>query len=192
MFYIRHRINTVKDLETVPFNMGIEIDIRYEGSKLILQHDPYKSGEYFEDLLKKYKHSFIILNVKTEGIEVEALRLINAYGVKDYFFLDLSFPAIIKLSKTGENNIAVRFSEYEPLEQALSLKNITKWVWIDCFNKMPLDSNSYEKLKNCFKLCIVSPELQGYSTDRIEEFKNTLKNFKIDAICTKAPHLWES
>ena len=192
MLYIRHRINTVKDLETVPFNMGIEVDIRYEGSKLILQHDSYKSGEYFEDLLKQYKHSFIILNVKTEGIEEETLRLINVYGVKDYFFLDLSFPAIIKLSKKGENNIAVRFSEYEPLEQALSLKNITRWVWIDCFNKMPLDNNAYEKLKNYFKLCIVSPELQGYSADRIGEFKNILKSFKIDAVCTKTPHLWES
>ena len=191
MLYIRHRINTVKDLETVPVTMGIEIDIRYEGSKLILQHDPYKNGEYFEDLLKKYKHSFIILNVKNEGVEEETLRLVNAYGVKDYFFLDLSFPAIIKLSKKGENNIAVRFSEYEPLEQTLLLKNIAKWVWVDCFNKMPLDNFAYERLKNDFKLCIVSPDLQGYSSGKISEHRNMLKDFKIDAVCTKTPHLWE-
>ena len=191
MLYIKHRINTTQDLKSVPEHMGIELDIRYEKNKLILQHDPFKNGEYFEDFLKEYKHSLIVLNIKSEGIEEEVLRLLEKYEVKDYFFLDTSFPALIKLSKIGEKNIAVRFSEYEPIEQALTLKDTVKWVWIDCFNKLTLDNESYKKLKKHFKLCLVSPELQNHSKDRIKEFKATISNFEIDAVCTKVPELWK-
>ncbi len=191
MLYIRHRINTVKDLKTVPADMGIELDVRYEGDKLILHHDPFVTGELFEDLLKEYNHKMIILNVKTEGIEEEVLRLIKKYNVKDYFFLDVSFPALIKLVKAGENNIAVRFSEYEPIEQCLSVKGMVHWVWVDCFNKLPLDDKSYKDLKSHFKICLVSPELQKYPTDRINEFKSIVKNYDIDAVCTKVPDLWK-
>lgn len=191
MLYIKHRINTIKDLSTVPYYMGIEVDIRYENNKLILHHDPFVSGEYLEDLLKNFKHKFIVLNVKSEGIEEETLWLMKKYKVKDYFFLDISFPALIKLSKEGERNIAVRFSEYEPIEQALALKGMVNWVWIDCFNKFPLDNKSYNELKPHFKLCVVSPELQKHSTDLISDFRKHIKKYQIDAVCTKVPDLWE-
>lgn len=191
MLYIRHRINTTRNLKTVPGYMGVEVDIRYEKNKLILQHDPFCEGEYFEDFLKEYKHAFIVLNIKSEGVEEETLLLLKKYNLKGYFFLDLSFPSLIKLSKGGEKNIAVRFSEYEPIEQSISLKNMVKWVWVDCFNNLPIDDKSYEDLKKHFKLCIVSPELQNHSTDRISEFKKVLSKYDIDAICTKVPEIWE-
>ena len=191
MLYIRHRINTVKDLKTVSNDMGIELDIRYEGDKLILHHDPFVTGELFEDLLKEYNHKMIILNVKTEGIEDEVLRLLKKYNVKDYFFLDVSFPALIKLTRAGEKNIAIRFSEYEPMEQCMSVKSMVNWVWVDCFTKLPLDDKVYKELKSNFKICLVSPELQKHSTDKIKEFKTIIKNYEIDAICTKVPDVWE-
>ena len=191
MLYIKHRINTLNDLKTVPKDMGIELDIRYEKDKLILHHDPFVSGEYFEDLLKEYNHSFMVLNVKSEGIEQETLRLIRKYNIKNYFFLDLSFPALIKLAQSGEKHIASRFSEYEPIEQSLALKGLVSWVWVDCFTKFPLDDSTYNELKKYFKICLVSPELQKHSTDRIIEFKKIISRFNLDAICTKVPELWE-
>lgn len=171
--------------------MGIEVDIRYNRNELILQHDAFKSGEPFESLLKEYNHAFIILNIKSEGIEDETTSLISKYGIKDYFFLDLSFPALIKLTKRGERNIAVRFSEYEPLEQALVLKGKVNWVWVDCFNKLPIDGNSYNELKKYFKICLVSPELQNHPIAMIDEFKKLITGYNIDAVCTKAPDLWK-
>lgn len=191
MLFIRHRINTVKDLKSVPADMGVEVDIRYEKDRLILHHDPYVGGEDFENYLKEYNHSFIILNTKSEGLEEKILELLKKYKIKNYFFLDLSFPALIKLAKTGEKNIAVRYSEYEPLEQAMALKNMVSWVWVDCFSKLPLTNNSYNNLKKHFKLCLVSPELQKRSTDRIKEFKLQISNYNIEAVCTKVPELWQ-
>jgi hypothetical protein len=92
--------------------------------------------------------------------------------------------------KKGVSDIAVRFSEYEPLEFVLKFKDKVKWVWVDCFTDLPLNAENYNILKQHFKLCIVSPELQGYPVERIVEFKEKLKEMPVDAVCTKKPELW--
>jgi len=190
MLYIRHRINTLEDLSEVPKHMGIELDIRDEDNRLILHHDPFTTGIDFELLLKAYDHAFMILNIKTEGIEEAVLELLKKHKVDQYFFLDVSFPALIKLWRAGEKNIAIRFSEYEPLEQCLALKDKVSWVWVDCFNDLPLNKDNFKQLKEHFKICLVSPELQKFPVERIAEFKEQLKDFEIDAVCTKEPDLW--
>ena len=190
MILIRHRINTVEELKTVPRDMGVELDLRYEGEKLILHHDPFAGGEDFESYLKAYAHAFMIVNVKSEGIEQAALELLKKYNVKRYFFLDLTFPALVKLAKKGKKNIAVRFSEYEPLEQCESVAGLVDWVWVDCFQNMPLNSANYPTLKRHFKICLVSPELQNHPLEQIVEFKKKLAAMPVDAVCTKRPDLW--
>ena len=35
------------------------------------------------------------------------------------------------------------------------------------------------------------PELRKHPIDKIEEFKDIIKNYDIDAICTKVPDVWE-
>ena len=191
MIYIRHRINTLAGLNDVAPEFGVELDLRYEGNRLVLHHDPFSAGEDFEDYLKNYRHGLMIVNVKSEGIEDRARELLKQYDVRDYFFLDLSFPALIRLAKTGERNIAVRYSEYEPVEQTLALRGLVKWVWVDCFTKCPLNPESYSILKKHFQICLVSPELQKHPPEQIEVLKKQLAGFEIDAVCTKVPHLWK-
>lgn len=191
MLKIAHRINTIAQLKDVPKDQGIELDLRYEGADLILHHDPFTTGEKFDDFLAHYDHALIILNVKTEGIEAEVLRLLEKHQVTSYFFLDLSLPYLIKYMRKGEHNIAIRFSEYEPLAFALAFAGKVDWVWVDCFHNMPLNADNYAKLKEHFKLCLVSPELQGYPKERIAEFKEQLKGMPLDAVCTKYPDLWD-
>jgi hypothetical protein len=113
MHFIAHRVNTIKDLKKIPFEYGVEVDLRDFGQKLILHHDPFKDGEDFEKYLKYYNHGSLILNIKSEGIEFKALEILKKNNVKKYFFLDSSFPMINQLSLKGEKNIALRFSEYE-------------------------------------------------------------------------------
>ncbi len=195
MKFIAHRINTIKALENLPEEYGVEIDLRDYGDRLILQHDPFVEGEDFEKYLKYYRHSMMILNIKSERIEYRVLELIKKFKIKDYFFLDSSFPMIYLLSKEGQKNIAIRFSEYEGLETALAMKGKVNWIWVDCFSGIPLDNESYAALKDAgFKLCLVSPELQGKEGD-IESYKKYLKskNIIVDAICAKRHNIarWE-
>lgn len=87
MNFIAHRINTIDELKTIPFEYGVEIDIRDSNNRLILQHDPFKDGEDFDEYLKHYRHGILILNIKSERIEMKVLELIEKYNIKDYFFL---------------------------------------------------------------------------------------------------------
>lgn len=192
MLTIAHRINTVAQLERVPAEYGVEIDLRDSGRRLILRHDPFGDGEDFEEWLAHYRHALLILNIKSERIEHRVLDLVHARGITNYFLLDSSFPMIRLLNQQGERKIAVRFSEYEPLEGALALAGQVDWAWIDCFTRMPLDPASYGRLHAAFKLCAVSPELQGRGVDSIAEFAEQLRPYPVDAVCTKRPDLWQA
>lgn len=195
MLFYCHRINTIEELKKIPTKYGIEIDLRDKENKIILVHDPFSDGEDFEEFLKYYNHQSIILNIKSERIEFRVIEILKKYNIINYFFLDSSFPMIYQLNKINEKNIAIRFSEFESIETVELVKNMVKWVWIDCFTKFPLTIESYRKIKEFgLKICIVSPELQKHNTNMINEIKKVINenNFEIEAICCKEYniHLW--
>lgn len=187
MEFIAHRINTLEQLSQVPVEWGVEIDIRDWGERLILQHDPFVEGEDLEPFLAAYRHGTLILNIKSERIEHRVLERIHHHGIQNYFFLDSSFPMIVLLSKRGERNCALRYSEFEGLDTILAMQGRVNWVWVDCFTRLPIDRGSFQRLKSAgFKLCLVSPELQGRPED-IEAYRHELwaQGIVFDAICTK-------
>ncbi len=195
MKLIAHRRNTIEELSRVPLKCGVEIDIRSYGGEIILHHDPFSSGEKLEDWASCYKHQFLILNVKEEGLEQRILDIMDRYGISNFFFLDQSFPFLIKWSQLGERRCAVRVSQFESIDTALTLSGKVDWVWIDCFTELTLTHEDYLRLKNAaFKLCIVSPELQGRNADvEIPKMIEILRERQIlvDAVCTKRIDLWE-
>ena len=194
MKIIYHRRNSISELKACNHEYGIEVDIRSHGNKLITHHDPFSNGDHFEEWLEAYDHGTLILNVKEEGLEARLISLMASKGIDDYFFLDQSFPFLVKWSTAGESRCAVRVSEFESIETALALSGLVDWVWVDCFTKFPLNEIGYQRLKKeGFKICLVSPELQGgESENEIHTFRNLLKarNIKADAVCTKRPDLW--
>jgi hypothetical protein len=194
MIIVSHRINTSEALLKIPNKYGVEIDIRSRDDQLILHHDPFCEGELLSDWLKNYKHKLLILNVKEEGLEPQILSLMEKYSIDHFFFLDQSFPFIIKSLNAGEKRTAVRVSEYESIETALQVAGNAQWVWVDCFTKFPINQDEALRLKENFKICIVSPELQGRSDiNEIIQLKNLLRemNLKPDAVCTKRSDIWE-
>jgi hypothetical protein len=195
MKYIQHRRNTIQELTQTPFEYGVEIDIRSQNNELILQHDPFSSGERLVDWLNSFQHQTLILNVKEEGLEQQLIALMSEYGIEDYFLLDQSFPFLIKYAEALQGRTAVRVSELESIETALHLAGCVKWVWIDCFTRFPLSEIQYQQVKNAnFELCLVSPELHRLEREsEIAELATYLteNNIKVDAICTKKPEAWK-
>ena len=195
MKFISHRRNTIEELQATPREYGVEVDIRSDHGQLVIHHDPFAKGDDFEDWLKHYQHGTLILNVKEEGLEARLIDLMKQHKIEDYFFLDQSFPFLIKWSKLGEHHCAVRVSEFESIETALSLAGKIDWVWVDCFTKFPLAGIDAKRLQDAgFKLCLVSPELQGRPADTaIPELAKLLneRHITADAICTKNPELWK-
>lgn len=196
MKLIAHRRNTIEELKTTPKEYGVEVDIRSNNGQLIIHHDPLNLGENFEAWLKHYQHGTLILNLKEEGLEAPIIELMKRHHITDYFFLDQSFPFLIKWSKLGEHRCAVRVSEFESIETTLTLAGKVDWVWVDCFTHFPLSGADAKRLQDTgFKLCLVSPELQGRPAEtEIPELAKLLRERSIqpEAICTKRIDLWKN
>lgn len=188
MELIAHRINTKEELNKLPSEYGVELDLRdsTDGS-LYIQHNPFERGEDFEEYLKEYHHGTMILNIKSERIEWKVLELVERYGIKKYFFLDSTFPMIYQLYKKGIRDMALRISEYEGLDTVRKMAGKASWIWVDCFTKIPINRNEYDELKSLgYKLCFVSPELEGRNED-VSDYIELLgrQNMEMDAVCTK-------
>ena len=194
MEIIAHRINTIDQLKILNYNLGVEVDIRSNEKNLIISHDPFSDYIIFKDWLSFYNHGTLILNVKENGLEEELLKTMRDFKKDNFFILDQSFPYLIDTIKNGEKRCAVRLSEYESIDTVLSLKGKLNWVWIDFFTKLPLDLEVYKILKkHNFKLCIVSPELQGHTNSKCLDLKNYINSNEMyfDAVCTKKIKFWE-
>jgi hypothetical protein len=193
MIIVEHRKNSISELELVPSNHGVEIDLRLFHGELVLAHDPFVSGENFENWITNFHHSLLILNVKEEGLEEIILKYVNGAGITNYFFLDQAIPSLIKSIKIG-HSAAGRISEFENLTWSRDFS--PEWIWLDSFNANwdYLDQAIQRILQLKLKTCLVSPELQG----RLEPFelanlKSILMNhnFIPDAVCTKDSSKWE-
>ena len=195
MEIVAHRINTLEGLKTVPTHFGAEVDLRARGSELYLHHDAFreKDADSFVDYLDAYRHGLLVLNIKEAGIETEVLRLVRERGIERYFLLDVEFPYLYRASRQGERSIAVRYSEDESIETALTYKERVDWVWIDTNTRLPLDATVKAQLTS-LKTCLVCPERWGRPQD-IPGYKAQLDalNFRLDAVMTSlacAP-LWQ-
>jgi len=188
MEYISHRVNTKEELKQLSTEYGVELDLRDSlNGRLYIQHDPFKTGEDFEEYLKMYHHGTMILNVKSERIEYRILEMLKEYDVKNYFFLDSTFPMIKFLSDNGEKNIAIRYSEYEGMDTVKAMSGKVDWIWVDTFTKLPIDKKVYNEMKQLgYKICLVSPELQG-QPEKIKVYAKQIieEEIAFDAICTK-------
>jgi hypothetical protein len=185
--FIAHRINTSDALNSIPSNFGVELDLRDRDDTIIISHDPFSSGESFENYLNAYNHQLLVLNIKSERLEVKVVELLNKKNIRNYFFLDSTIPVMAFLSKICDKKIAARHSIYEPIEMSRALKNICRWVWVDCINGIQISKDDFHELKNLgYKICIVSPDL--YDTNAcVSSFGKIFKaNGMIpDAVCAK-------
>ena len=207
---ILHQINTITELNMTMPKYGVEVDIRHDNrtGRLYLNHDP-GTGDDFEDYLKKFSeqgNKFIIFNIKEAGIEERVVGLASKYNVEDYFLLDVEFPFIFKAASEGKHSsdtffglngrIAIRYSEAEPLANALQFKGIFKWAWTDTITRLPLDARIYEQLIGArYKIALVSPERWGRPDD-LSAYMTYMKNegIKLDAVMTDIKYAgqWEN
>jgi hypothetical protein len=194
MIVIQHRVNQIDLLQQTPKNLGVEVDIRSNSKELYLSHDPFTTGPSFTEFLNHFSHSFIILNVKEEGLEDQCVALLRSKGIRNYFFLDQSMPFLIRRGLNGEKDGACRLSEYESLDTVLNLSHFCNWVWVDSFNSEGVSIETLKTLRGLgLKICLVSPELHG--VHRQEEIQPLISltqglDFQIDAVCTKFPEKW--
>lgn len=191
MEVVVHRVNTLESLARVPADCGAEIDLRAEGSRILLHHDPFVGGEDFDRWLEHYHHGLLVLDVKEAGIETEVLRRVRQRGVARHFLLDVEFPYLYRASRLGERAIAVRYSEEEPIELVDAYRSLVDWVWIDTNTRLPLDAEVVSRLSG-LKTCLVCPERWGRPQDiPVYQQHMAALAFQPDSVMTALRHAAE-
>jgi hypothetical protein len=195
MLFFRHRVNSAADVAPLPRAWGVEIDLRSDVARegeLHLSHDPWRRGDAFPEWLRAYAaggpRGPVILNTKEDALEERALAVALAAGVEP-LFLDTTLPTLVKWVRRGEGHrFFVRVSAWEPVEAVAAFRGKVRWVWVDCFGGEPLGAAEVARLKPDFRVCLVSPELQGSPPEAIERFDELWP--LADAVCTKVPERW--
>jgi len=193
MEYIAHRVNDKNQLADLDPKLGCEMDIRSRGDRMVVHHEAFTDADDLDAWLGEYartrRERTLILNPKEDGLDEAIGELLKKHAIENYFYLDLTVPSAVRMAiRGGERRIAIRVSEYEPIEHALTFAGKADWIWLDSFSGDVPNSEMVERLKKDFKICLVSPELEGYDRDRIAAFKVLAP--LCDAVCTKFPGDW--
>ncbi len=195
MIVVKHRINTIAELQTTPASFGVEIDVRSGERGLYLAHDAFMLGDLLDDWLKFYTHRLLIVNVKEDGLEDEILHLLKRHSVSSFFFLDQALPTIIRRGIAGNRDSALRISEYESIESAQKLAGFCGWAWVDFFHQPELSQEKVRQLRALgLKVCLVSPEL--HASERVNQIailqgQLSEAHLFVEAVCTKFPERWQ-
>ena len=104
MIFIAHRINTSQKLKTIPITFGVEIDLRDNKDGLYLSHDPFTEGESFKNYINHFNHKFLIINIKSYGIEKKCIKILNEFKIYNYFFLDSCMSSVVNHLHNEKNN----------------------------------------------------------------------------------------
>ena len=161
MEIIIHKVNSLKKLIEIPNNFGCEIDIRVYNNEIILNHEPFKDGEKFDDFIRNYRKGTLVLNIKESGIEDLVIKKVKKENIKSFFLLDVEYPYFFS---SRNKQIASRFSIFEPIENSLLLKDKVDWIWIDSYKANPIKKQNLSFLKN-FNSCYVCPSRWGRSNE---------------------------
>ena len=173
MEYIVHKVNTEEKLSQIPTKYGIELDLRIRNNKLVLCHEYSDCNTEFEKFLQNYNHKILVANIKDSGIEDIVIETLKRNKIENFFLLDVEFPYLIKNYKNNGQYLSTRFSEFVDIKTSSNLVNKVDWIWIDTFNKLPIEKQNLEVIKN-FKSCLVSPSRWG----RIDEIDEIVTKFK--------------
>jgi len=197
MIYIEHRKNQKELLAKVPSQHGVEMDLRSlitEPGSLLVTHDAFSQGDDFRAWAQEFKRAGLqgplVLNTKEDQLEETIFSVLAQEGLEQYLFLDTAFPTFIKYWQRGlGHRFMLRMSKYETFSNLEMFKGSVQWVWVDCFHGEALDISLVERAARDFKLCLVSPELQGHSLEsKVKEFLPLAP--LMSAICTKNPNFW--
>ena len=178
MIPIIHRVNSIEKLNNLPEDVGVEIDIRQSGKKLVLSHDIQEKEENFEEYLDNYNKKFIVANIKESGVEYKVEKILSKRKIDKFFLLDVEFPFILENYKRLGDNLSVRYSKYESIESVSNFANKVKWLWIDTYEDFEINDEIAEIISS-FKIFLVSPSRWGMP-EKLSYYISLFKDYKIE------------
>lgn len=138
---------------------GIETDIRDSNGRLVISHDvPHGTEMDLEELFQILNGRTLplALNIKSDGLQYDIMKLIKTYNHSEYFVFDMSIPELVVYIARGLRSFT-GVSDIMPVPPLLSQ---AQGVWLDCFNGDWYGSCFIDTLfKSTPSIAVVSPDL---------------------------------
>lgn len=176
---------------------GIETDIRDFNGKLVISHNIADElcpsvEEVFKIYSDKGYKSQLALNVKADGIQDILKPLLEKYHISNYFLFDMSIPELVVYEREKFNY----YTRQSDIENVGVMYKHANGVWLDSFyDEHWITSDIIENhLAHNKQICIVSPELHGYTYEETWKMMKENKYYKSDlvSLCTDKPDLARS
>jgi hypothetical protein len=140
---------------------GTETDVRDRSGELVISHDMANEISIsFERLCQIYQkfpgNHLLAINIKADGLAPMLKKMLEKYGIDNYFLFDMSVPQLrIFLSMGLTCYTRVSDVELEPCFYGAS-----QGIWLDGFYSDWYRPNDlYRFLNDNKKVCLVSPDL---------------------------------
>jgi len=171
---------------TIAKQFGTETDVRDQGGRLVVSHDPPTGTAMgWADIVNAFDGTGLPLavNVKADGLTA-LLEEAFAGRAIDWFAFDMSGPEMVRFRRAGLP-FYTRHSDVEPnpilYPDALG-------VWIDAFESQWFDRETVKAhLKQGKRICIVSPELHGHDPTSLWQMIAPLSGQSQITLCTDMP-----
>ena len=192
MIFIAHRRNTLEELNTTPVEYGmrsISAAAAKTSSSTMMRWFRAEISEW----IAAYRHGTLILNVRKRDWR-RACFPMDSHGITDFFFLDQSFPFLVKWAKAASSAAPsayrIRIHRYRAQSRGQSRLGLGGLL-----HALSVERGRGARLQDAgFRLCIVSPELQGRNAEtEIPAYAALLteRGIAAKAVCTKRPDLWK-
>ncbi|MFN3234206.1 MAG: phosphodiesterase [Gammaproteobacteria bacterium] len=171
---------------------GTETDLRDHSGHIVISHDMAKGKEMklseFLDLANEFtnkdKRMTLALNIKSDGLVNDIVKILANYPNLDCFVFDMSIPDMRSYLKS---NVPV-FTRLSDVETTAIYDEQTDGIWLDNFGEtLWFDGDYLKELLARKKVCIVSSELHGFSPDILWSTLKPFANNENLILCTDHP-----
>lgn len=166
---------------------SLETDIRDCLGDIVISHDmPTGKEPSIHELMRLYtdSHLPLALNIKADGLAPTLRRIIDSYGIRDYFAFDMSVP---DMRSYLDARIPV-FGRVSDVERDPPWMDQISGIWLDSFGGVyDCLRRSSEFASRGLRVCIVSPELHKREHTTLWDLIRPLLGRDGVVLCTDYP-----
>lgn len=170
---------------------GFESDIRDYRGKLVISHniadeDSVPAEDVFRLLSEESFSACFAINIKADGLKEPLKKLLDLYGITNYFCFDMSVPQLFEYQEAG----ILCFTRQSEFEEKPVLLDKATGIWLDSFTD---DCWLTEERVNYYiqrgkRVVLVSSELHGRNPELLwERVNNWTIDFSKISLCTDRP-----
>ena len=172
---------------SLELGFGLETDVRDCAGRIVISHDMPKGSELcFDHLISLFhgKDLALAINVKSDGLATRLKSALASHNIKRWFAFDMSIPDM----RTYLDERLPVFARVSEVERQPAWIDEVAGIWFDSFR---VDHYNVSRINEFLivgkQVCVVSPELHGWSREPLWTAIKSLSDQTGLMLCTDFP-----